>query len=155
MMTIGEAARASGVSAKMIRYYEGIGLIGFATRSEANYRVYSSADVQTLKFIRRARSLGFSVEEMGQLLELWRNRARSSGDVKRLALRHVEMLEARVAEMQVMAATLRHLAQHCHGDARPECPILEELAHPSLERVPRRRTEARRAAGRHRALASV
>lgn len=154
-MTIGEAAQASGVSAKMIRYYESIGLIGPATRSEANYRVYSSADVHTLKFIRRARSLGFSVEEMGQLLELWRNRARSSADVKRLALRHVEALDAKVAELQEMAATLRHLAQHCHGDARPDCPILEELAHPSLEPAPRRASQPRRTAGRQRALAGV
>lgn len=157
MMTIGEAAQASGVSAKMIRYYEGIGLIGPATRSEANYRVYSSGDIHTLKFIRRARSLGFSVEEMSRLLELWRNRARNSADVKRLAIRHVEELEAKIAEMRQMAETLRHLAQHCSGDSRPECPILDDLATASASAAPRtgRRLAASRVAPGQRDRASI
>jgi len=127
-MNIGEAARASGVSAKMIRYYESIGLIEPAGRTESNYRVYSDLDVHTLRFIKRARSLGFSVEEMSQLLELWHDRDRASRDVKRLALQHVATLEEKIAELRAMVGTLRHLAEHCHGDARPECPILDELS---------------------------
>lgn len=129
-MNIGEVATASGVSAKMVRYYEAIGLIGPARRSNANYRVYAETDLHTLRFIRRARSLGFSVNEMATLLQLWRNRRRASADVKRLALQHVGALEAKITELQEMAATLRHLANTCHGDARPECPILEQLATP-------------------------
>jgi Cu(I)-responsive transcriptional regulator len=127
-MNIGEASRASGVSAKMIRYYESIGLIPPAGRTEAGYRVYTDRDVHTLRFIRRARSLGFSVEQMAELLALWRDRSRASADVKRLALRHVDALKAKIAELEAMASTLQHLAEHCHGDDRPECPILEELA---------------------------
>jgi MerR family copper efflux transcriptional regulator len=151
-MNIGEAAAASGVSAKMIRYYEGIGLIGPAVRSEANYRVYSDADLHTLRFIRRARSLGFSVEEMTTLLQLWRDRRRASADVKRLALQHVAGLEGKIAELQDMAATLRHLARHCHGDARPECPILDRLAQPDRVVAPPAATQfgQGRAAGRAR-----
>jgi Cu(I)-responsive transcriptional regulator len=127
-MNIGEAALASGVSAKMIRYYESIGLIEPAGRTEANYRVYSGSDVHTLRFIKRARSMGFSVEEMGQLLQLWRDRHRASRDVKHLAMQHVAALEAKIAELRAMVGTLRHLAEHCHGDARPDCPILDDLA---------------------------
>jgi Cu(I)-responsive transcriptional regulator len=131
-MNIGDVAAASGVSAKMVRYYEAIGLIGPAARSDANYRVYAEADLHTLRFIRRARSLGFSVPEMSTLLQLWRDRRRASADVKRLALRHVADLEARITELQEMAETLRHLARTCHGDARPDCPILEQLARPDV-----------------------
>jgi MerR family transcriptional regulator, copper efflux regulator len=127
-MNIGEASKASGVSAKMIRYYESIGLIPPAGRTDAGYRVYTDRDVHTLRFIRRARSLGFSVEQMVELLALWRDRSRASADVKQLALSHVEELKAKIAELQEMANTLQHLADHCHGDERPDCPIIEDLA---------------------------
>ncbi|ARP95402.1 Cu(I)-responsive transcriptional regulator [Bordetella genomosp. 13] len=127
-MNIGQASQASGISAKMIRYYESIGLIGPAQRSNAGYRVYSDNDVHTLRFVRRARGLGFSVEQMHELLALWRDRSRASGDVKRVALRHVEELERKAAELQQMADTLKHLARHCHGDKRPDCPIIDELS---------------------------
>jgi MerR family transcriptional regulator, copper efflux regulator len=126
-MNIGQAADASGVSAKMIRYYESIGLIPKTVRTEAGYRVYSENDVHTLGFIRRARDLGFSVEQIGELVTLWRDRDRASTDVKRIALEHVDILERKARELQEMAATLRHLAKHCHGDERPECPIIEGL----------------------------
>ncbi|CAP42884.1 Cu(I)-responsive transcriptional regulator [Bordetella petrii] len=126
-MNIGQAASATGISAKMIRYYESIGLIGPATRTESGYRVYSEHDLHTLRFVRRARDLGFSVEQMHELLALWRDRGRASADVKRIALSHVEGLERKAAELQQMADSLRHLARHCHGDSRPECPIIEEL----------------------------
>jgi|SRR5688500_14685460 Cu(I)-responsive transcriptional regulator len=127
-MNIGQAAEASGVSAKMIRYYESIGLIPRTVRTEAGYRVYSENDVSTLGFIRRARDLGFSVEQISELVALWRDRERASTDVKRIALEHVEILERKARELQEMAATLKHLSKHCHGDARPECPIIEGLA---------------------------
>lgn len=127
-MNIGEAARCSGVSAKMIRYYEASELIPPAARSEAGYRHYSEADVHTLRFIRRARDLGFTVEQIADLLALWRDRGRASADVKRLALEHVAALEAKAAELQAMSRTLRDLAERCHGDDRPECPIVEDLA---------------------------
>ena len=127
-MNIGEAAKASGVSAKMIRYYEGIGLIAPAERTEAGYRSYRPSDVETLRFIRRARDLGFSVEEMTTLLALWRDRSRESAEVKRIALGHVADIERRIRELEGMARTLRHLAGHCHGDHRPDCPILDDLA---------------------------
>ena len=126
-MNIGQAAEASGVSAKMIRYYESIGLIPKTVRTEAGYRVYSDNDVHTLGFIRRARDLGFSVEQIGELVTLWRDRDRASTDVKRIALEHVDILERKARELQEMAATLRHLAKHCHGDERPECPIIDGL----------------------------
>ncbi|MCX5517032.1 Cu(I)-responsive transcriptional regulator [Kaistia defluvii] len=127
-MNIGEASTASGVSAKMIRYYEQIGLIPAALRTESGYRVYTARDVETLRFIRRARDLGFSVEEMGTLLALWQDKARESADVKRVALQHVAEIEKRIHELEGMARTLRHLAGHCHGDERPDCPILDDLA---------------------------
>jgi Cu(I)-responsive transcriptional regulator len=127
-MNIGQAAEASGVSAKMIRYYESIGLIPKTVRTQAGYRVYSDSDVHTLRFIRRSRDLGFPVEQIGDLVSLWQDRDRASKDVKRVALEHVEVLERKIAELQQMAGTLRHLARHCHGDTRPDCPILEELA---------------------------
>jgi len=126
-MNIGQAAEASGVSAKRIRYYESIGLIPKTVRTEAGYRVYSDNDVHTLGFIRRACDLGFSVGQIAELVTLWRDRDRASTDVKRIALEHVDILERKARELQEMAATLRHLARHCHGDERPECPIIEGL----------------------------
>jgi MerR family copper efflux transcriptional regulator len=127
-MNIGEASAASGVSAKMIRYYESIGLIPGASRTQSGYRVYSDDDLHRLGFIRRARDLGFSVEQMTALLALWSDRSRASADVKRIALEHIEALERKAHEIEAMAATLRHLADHCHGDRRPHCPIIEGLS---------------------------
>ena len=126
-MNIGEAAKASGVSAKMIRYYESISLIPTAVRTGAGYRVYTSTEVQMLRFIRRSRDLGFPVEKIGELLALWRDRTRQSADVKRLATDQIEGLERKVREMQAMIDTLRHLADACCGDHRPDCPILADL----------------------------
>jgi MerR family transcriptional regulator, copper efflux regulator len=127
-MNIGEAAQAAGVSAKMLRYYEKIGLIRPAARTESGYRVYSDEDVHTLRFIRRSRGLGFSIEETAELLALWRDKSRASADVKSFALRHVRELEAKIDELQAMCRTLKHLASHCHGDGRPDCPILDDMA---------------------------
>ena len=127
-MRIGEAAEASGVSAKMIRHYEAVGLLPAAARRESGYRDYGAADIHALRFIRRARDLGFSLAEIAGLLALWGDRDRASAEVKRLALAHVAALEAKARDLSAMAATLRHLAAHCHGDARPDCPILDELA---------------------------
>ena len=126
MMSIGEAAAASGVSAKMIRHYEAIGLIR-PHRAGNGYRVYAESDVAVLRFIRHARDLGFPLEEVRKLLALWRDQNRSSAEVKRRALNHVAALEAKAASLRAMAASLRHLAEHYHGDERPECPILDEL----------------------------
>ncbi|WGJ92925.1 Cu(I)-responsive transcriptional regulator [Achromobacter mucicolens] len=126
-MNIGQAAKQSGISAKMIRYYESIGLIGPAVRTDSGYRVYTDQDLHTLRFVRRARDLGFSVEQMNELLALWKDRSRASADVKRIALEHVDELERKAESLREMAATLKHLAQHCHGDERPDCPILENL----------------------------
>ncbi|MGA0541253.1 Cu(I)-responsive transcriptional regulator [Neotabrizicola sp. VNH66] len=126
-MNIGEAARASGVSAKMIRYYESVGLIPAAGRTAAGYRVYSQTEVQILRFIRRARDLGFAVPRIEELLALWQDRGRHSADVKRLATEQIEGLQSRVQEMQAMIDTLRHLADACCGDDRPDCPILSDL----------------------------
>ena len=128
-MNIGEAAKASGVSAKMVRHYEEIGLFSKASRTASGYRIYGDKDVHVLRFIRRARDLGFSLPEIKTLLGLWGNRRRASADVKRLALAHVEDLDRKIAEMQAMRATLSNLARCCHGDDRPDCPILEDLAH--------------------------
>ncbi|WMT86526.1 Cu(I)-responsive transcriptional regulator [Pelagibacterium sp. 26DY04] len=127
-MNIGQAARASGVSAKMIRYYESIGLISSAHRTEAGYRIYENQDIHALRFINRARDLGFSVDQMRELLALWRDRGRASADVKAIALEHVKMLEEKAKALQQMSATLKHLAAHCHGDDRPDCPIIEDFA---------------------------
>jgi MerR family gold-responsive transcriptional activator of gol and ges genes len=133
-MTIGEASRASGVSAKMIRYYESVGLIRSATRTGANYRAFSDRDVRELQFVRRARDLGFGVDEIGRLLSLWRDRDRPSREVKAIAEGHLAALEARIAEMRAMADTLRELAGCCAGDDRPDCPILADLAAPPTAR---------------------
>lgn len=126
-MNIGEAAKASGVSAKMIRYYESTGLIPAAGRTDAGYRVYSDIEVQMLRFIRRSRDLGFPVEKIEELLALWRDRSRQSADVKRLAREQIGGLERKIAEMQAMKDTLQHLADACCGDHRPDCPILADL----------------------------
>lgn len=126
-MQIGAAAKASGVSAKMIRHYEAIGLISNGARRDNGYRDYDERDIHELRFIRSSRDLGFSLEEIRALLDLWRDRTRSSKDVHRLAARHLADVEAKVAELQAMAQTLRHLLSACHGDARPDCPILEGL----------------------------
>lgn len=127
-MNIGQAARASGVSAKMIRYYEETGLIRPAARTGSGYRDFSETDVHTLGFIRRARDLGFSVAEIADLLALWQDRERAAGDVKALALAHVADLRRRIGELEAMARTLEGLAHRCHGDDRPDCPILDDLA---------------------------
>jgi Cu(I)-responsive transcriptional regulator len=127
-MNIGEVSRTSGVKAKMIRHYESIGLIVPAPRTAAGYRVYNGSDVHALRFIKRARSLGFSIEETRALVDLWRNQNRASAQVKQLALNHIRDLESRIENLQAMVRTLRHLARHCHGDARPDCPILDDLA---------------------------
>ena len=126
--TIGQAAAASGVSAKMIRYYESVGLIRPAARSAANYRRYDQAAIQTLRFIARARALGFEMAEIARLLALWQERGRSSAEVKSLALRHAADLERRIAALAGMKAAIETLAAHCHGDHRPDCPILDELS---------------------------
>jgi Cu(I)-responsive transcriptional regulator len=126
-MNIGQASRASGVSTKMIRYYDEIGLVRPSARTESNYREYDEREINELRFIKRARSLGFSMEEITQLLSLWRDRGRPSREVKAIAEAHVADLDARIAEMQAMADTLRHLAHCCAGDDRPDCPILEDL----------------------------
>ena len=127
-MNIGQASKASGVSTKMIRYYESIGLISEPLRTESGYRVYSDKDVHALRFVSRARDLGFSVDQMGDLLALWRDRSRASADVKAIALRHIEALEQKARALQAMSHTLKHLADNCNGDGRPDCPIIEEFA---------------------------
>lgn len=125
---IGEAARLSGVSAKMIRHYEEIGLIPEANRTFAGYRLYGEADLHRLRFIKRARSLGFSMAQIQVLLGLWSDPKRASRDVKRLAQAHADELERKIQEMQSMQRVLRDLAHRCHGDGRPECPVLDDLA---------------------------
>ena len=127
-MNIGEAASESGVNAKTIRYYESIGLIPPAIRAENGYRNYSLFDIQTLKFIQHARRLGFSVKDVGGLLELWRDKSRTSADVKALALQHISDVEKRIGELESIRRTLIDLTDRCHGDDRPDCPILEDLA---------------------------
>lgn len=127
-MNIGEAARASGVSAKMIRHYESLGLVPGVARSASGYRQYDDETLHTLRFIRRARDLGFDMKEIAALLQLWRNRRRSSAEVKRIALAHAADLQRRIEAMQAMQRTLQHLAHCCAGDARPDCPILDDLA---------------------------
>lgn len=127
MMNIGEAAQASGVSAKMIRYYEETGLIPPAGRTGSGYRTYGPKEVQILRFVRRARDLGFPMEKVSDLLALWRDRDRASGDVKRLAEAQVKALEVRIREMEEMKAALEHLVHACAGDDRPDCPILDDF----------------------------
>ena len=128
-MKIGEASTQSGVSQRMIRHYEAIGLIGKAARRDSGYRDYDERDVHTLRFIRRARDLGFAIEEIGRQLALWQDRSRASSDVKALALARAEELKRKELEIQAMRRSLEQLARTCHGDGRPDCPILEDLAH--------------------------
>nr|BFD67520.1 Cu(I)-responsive transcriptional regulator [Bdellovibrio sp. HAGR004] len=126
-MNIGQAAKASGVNAKLIRHYESIGIIPKASRSESGYRKYSESDVYTLCFVKRARTLGFSMKDIKKLVSLWRNRSRKSSDVKALTLAHVRELEDKIQALQSIRNTLVDLALHCHGDDRPTCPILEDF----------------------------
>lgn len=132
-MNIGQAAAASGITAKMIRYYESIALIPPGRRSDAGYRVYSDDDLHVLRFVKRARSLGFSLEQIGELLSLWQNKARASADVKTIALGHVAELNQRIAELTEMRDTLQMLAGCCQGNDRPDCPILQSLAAPPAQ----------------------
>lgn len=126
-MNIGEASKSTGISVKMLRYYEEIGLVRPALRAYSGYRVYSDKNIATLRFVRRARDLGFQVKQIAALLDLWQNGSRASADVKSLATAHVQELEQRRRELDEMIATLEHLAHHCHGDHRPDCPILQSL----------------------------
>ena len=128
LMDIGRASKASGVSVKMIRHYEAIGLLPKVARTFSNYRVYRDSDVHTLRFIRRARALGFSMADIQELVGLWQNTSRSSASVKKIAGKHVDELKRKIAELETMVATLQHLTKHCHGDHRPDCPILDDLS---------------------------
>lgn len=146
-MNIGDIAKATGISAKMIRYYEETGLIRPATRALSGYRVYSDNDLQTLRFVRRARDLGFTVKQIDDLLTLWRDRTRASAKVKEIAMGHVAALEKKMQELKEMSDTLLHLASHCHGDERPDCPILKTLGSteavaPLPKTLDRRKTRA-------------
>jgi Cu(I)-responsive transcriptional regulator len=127
-MNIGQAANHSGISAKTIRYYESIGLIPAASRTGSGYRTYSDKDVERLRFIHHSRNLGFSVKDVSLLLDLWGNQKRASADVKALALSHIDEVDRKIAELQKIRDTLTHLTRRCHGDSRPDCPILRELA---------------------------
>lgn len=127
-MNIGDAAKASGVSAKMIRHYESVGLLPLASRTDAGYRQYGEKDLRTLQFIRRSRDLGFSIEEIRGLVSLWQDRTRPSREVKALAKQHLDFLDRKLEELQSMKHALAHLVSCCHGDERPDCPILESLA---------------------------
>lgn len=128
-MNIGDAAQASGISAKMIRYYERIGLMHARGRTEGGYRIYTHEEIETLRFIRQARKLGFPLEQIQKLLALWQDRERASAEVKALALEHLRELDARIAELEAMRDVVAHLADHCAGDDRPCCPILDGLSH--------------------------
>lgn len=127
-VNIGDAARASGVSTKMVRHYESLGLLGAVARTDSGYRQYSAADIHTLRFIKRARELGFSMAEIANLVGLWHDQARASSEVKRVAQQHLIELENRIQAMQDMRRTLQKLVQSCQGDDRPDCPILDNLA---------------------------
>ena len=131
-VNIGEAAKQSGVSAKMLRHYESLGLLGAVARTESGYRLYSAADVHTLRFIKRCRDLGFSMAEIGELVGLWQNKRRASTHVKKIAQKHMDELSERIAAMQAMQRTLSTLLHCCHGDERPDCPILDDLAGGSI-----------------------
>jgi len=130
LLDIGRASKASGVSVKMIRHYEAIGLLKDVARTYANYRVYGDRDVHTLRFIKRARTLGFAMDDIRELLALWQNKTRPSASVKKIAGGHMQDLKRRIQEMESMVTTLEHLTHNCHGDSRPDCPILEDLAGP-------------------------
>jgi MerR family copper efflux transcriptional regulator len=126
-MNIGQASAGSGVSAKMIRYYESIGLMPAAGRTQGGYRVYSERDVHLLRFVRRARDLGFALEDVRLLLGLWQDGERPSAAVKEIAIKHIDELTRKIVELQAMKRSLQHLAEACHGDGRPDCPILDDL----------------------------
>jgi len=128
LSNIGDTAKASGVSAKMIRHYESIGLIGQARRTDAGYRVYDERDVQVLQFVHRGRELGFSLDQIKTLLALWQDKQRASKDVRAMARQHIADLDRKIADMQSMRRTLEKLASACHGDDRPDCPILDDLS---------------------------
>lgn len=127
-VNIGQAARLSGVSAKMLRHYEGLGLLGQVARTDSGYRLYTQNEVHTLQFIKRARDLGFSMADIADLVNLWLDRKRSSAKVKQVAQRHMAVLHERIAQLQAMERSLQHLTRCCHGDERPDCPILDDLA---------------------------
>ena len=127
-MNIGEAAKLSGVSAKMVRHYESLGLLPNVPRTDSGYRQYGGREVHTLRFIRHARDLGFSMAEISELVKLWQNQRRSSANVKKIAQKHLADIDAKMAEMAAMRKTLQHLVHCCHGDDRPDCPIIDELA---------------------------
>lgn len=136
-VAIGTAARLSNVSAKMVRHYESLGLLAPVARTDSGYRQYNEADVRTLQFIRRGRDLGFSMAEIAELVDLWHNRKRASASVKRIAQRHVNDLAQRIEAMQAMQRSLTALLHHCHGDERPDCPILDDLAGTNQGDTPR------------------
>jgi len=127
-VNIGMASRMSGVSTKMIRHYEALGLLPAVGRTDSGYRQYTEAEVHTLRFIKRSRELGFPMADIGELVGLWRNRRRASGNVRRIAQQHAQELSQRIVAMQAMQRTLQHLIECCHGDERPDCPILDDLA---------------------------
>ena len=127
-VAIGQAAERAGVSARMVRHYEGLGLLAGVARTDSGYRQYTEADVHSLRFIRRARDLGFSMDEIAQLLGLWQDKARASSQVKQIAQKHIDSLAERIAAMQAMQRSLQTLVGCCHGDERPDCPILDDLA---------------------------
>ena len=147
-MNIGQASKASGVTQKMIRYYESIGLLVAVRRAANSYRLYSDSDVHSLAFIRRARHLGFSIEEIQALMTLWRDKARSSAEVKAIARGHIDELQAKIAELEAMRRTLEHLVASCHGDDRPDCPIIDDLS-ASAEAPPDRKPARANGAVRH------
>jgi len=134
-MNIGQAAKSSGLSAKMIRYYESTGLLHAASRTDSGYRIYSASDLHTLAFIKRSRDLGFSLEEVGKLLALWQDRQRASADVKALARKHIADLNQKIEELAGLRDTLQDLVTHCQGDDRPDCPILRDLESGGAERA--------------------
>ena len=135
-VNIGEAARRSAVSAKMLRYYESLGLLGPVGRTDSGYRQYNAGDVHTLRFIKRSRDLGFSMAEVAELVGLWQDRGRASASVKQIAQQHMDDLSVRIAAMQAMQRALQDLLCHCHGDARPDCPILDDLAGVAPAKIP-------------------
>jgi MerR family copper efflux transcriptional regulator len=141
-VNIGQAAQLSGISPKMLRYYEGLGLLGGVSRTEGNYRQYGEAEVHTLRFIRRARDMGFTLEEIRTLVNLWHNRRRSSETVKRIAQRHIDELAERIAALEAMRRTLQDLVQRCPGNQRPDCPILDDLGGPGDKHLYKPSTQA-------------
>ena len=153
-MNIGDAAKASGVSAKMIRHYESVGLFPQAARTDSGYRQYGEREVNTLRFVRQARDLGFSIEQIRELLGLWQNRRRPSRQVKALAQAHIEELEQKLEELRLVKATLEHLVHCCHGDDRPDCPILDSLANGAAIRAGRENARAATAQGSRRAAST-